>query len=370
VARTPNTGSKIDAAREAARLLDDGQVVVLRTETVYGVFARGDIPQAIERVRALPRRHDAGPWGALAWHAPASQHVLDALNKAHADPSPALERIINTLWPGPVTLRLRADNPEHIAAAAGLPPRIADDGLALAARVPDDTWAQLTLQAAQGPVVAASAEPIDTGLPTPPGTCPQGLEAQGVAAVFDDGPTRHARHSTVVEADTAGDWTIRSEGARTADQVREQLARLVLFVCTGNTCRSPMAEAIARAHLERAGLGHRVLVASAGVTASHGAPATPEATRAAEAVGASLTTHRSQPLTPELLDRADVVYTMTESHQRAAMAMAESTQNPKIHTLDPEGDIEDPIGGPQSLYDAVARRLVAAIERRHEEMAP
>jgi len=142
------------------------------------------------------------------------------------------------------------------------------------------------------------------------------------ALIVDDEPAIIQTVGDIVrsldhQADTAGDWTIRSEGARTADQVREQLARLVLFVCTGNTCRSPMAEAIARAHLERAGLGHRVLVASAGVTASHGAPATPEATRAAEAVGASLTTHRSQPLTPELLDRADVVYTMTESHQRA-----------------------------------------------------
>ncbi len=374
---SPNTSStRIDAARDAAAALDRGELAALRTETVYGVFARGDRQDAVDRVRALPRRAGSGSWGTLAWHAPSVEAVLEAHERAHIEIAPALRRAMRRVWPGPVTLRLHGNGEtalDGLIAAIGLLPGVADakgeDGHALAVRVPDDTWASMALQRAGGPVVGASAEPVDTGEGVPtPGACPRGLDKSGVALVQDEGPTRYERHSTVIDIHPDGDWSIRSEGALTAEQVTERLATLIVFVCTGNTCRSPMAQGIAASLLERRGQAHRAVTVSAGVAAMSGARATPEAVLASEAVGAHLSEHRSQPASPELLEKADVVYAMTASHAEAARAMLPANQRSKVHTLDPEGDVEDPIGGPQTLYDELARRFVGTIERRIEEL--
>lgn len=371
---SPNTSStRIDAAREAAAALDRGGLAVLRTETVYGVFARGDTKDAVDRVRALPRRAGSGQWGTLAWHAASADAVLDAHQNAHIEVAPALRRAMRRVWPGPVTLRLHGEGLQDLIKAIGLLPGVADahgeDGHALAVRVPDDTWTSMAFHRAQGPVVGASAEPIDTGEGSPlPGTCPKGLEKLGVEIVQDEGPTRYERHSTVIDIHPDGDWSLRAEGALTAEQVTERLATLIVFVCTGNTCRSPMAMAIATSLLRRRGQAHRAIAVSAGISAMNGARATPEAIRASEAVGAHLAEHRSQLAGPELLEKADVVFALTASHAEATRAMLPASQKSKVHLLDPEGDVEDPIGGPQTLYDELARRFVGTIERRLEEL--
>ncbi|MEO0248903.1 MAG: TRAP transporter large permease subunit, partial [candidate division WOR-3 bacterium] len=97
----------------------------------------------------------------------------------------------------------------------------------------------------------------------------------------------------------------------------------VLFVCTGNTCRSPLAEALCKQLLaQRMGCAveelprRGLVVLSAGLQALPGMPATPEAVAAAQALGASLEQHQSRPVTPELLSRADFVIGMTSSHVR------------------------------------------------------
>lgn len=371
---SPNTSStRIDAARDAAAALDRGELAVLRTETVYGVFARGDQAGFVERVRALPRRAGSGAWGTLAWHAPSLEAVLAAHESASIEIAPALRRAMRRVWPGPVTLRLHGENIGELALAIGLLPGVADargeDGHALSVRVPDDTWTSLALQHAGGPVVGASAEPIETGEPAAtPGHCPRGLEKVGIALVQDDGPTRYGRHSTVLDMHADGNWSVRAEGALTAEQVSERLATLIVFVCTGNTCRSPMAMAVAGSLLARRGQSHRAVVMSAGVAAMSGARPTPEAVLASEAVGASLEGHRSQPASADLLERADVVYAMTASHAQAARELLSPAQRSKVHLLDPQGDIEDPIGGPQTLYDSLARQFVGIIERRLEEL--
>lgn len=397
---SPNTSStRIDAAKEAAAALDQGQLAVLRTETVYGVFARGDDPSAVQRIRALPRRPGTGSWGALTWHAPSLQAVIQAHEQASIELAPPLRRIMRRLWPGPVTLRLHTHAMDQLLPAIGLPQGVADihdnppatahnqdrdqnqdqhrpDHLAqhpraVLVRVPDDTWTAMTLQHAAGPVVGASAEPIDTGqAPPAPGTCPKGLEKLGIAVVQDDGPTRYARHSTILDAYPEGQWLLRAEGALSAQQIAERLSTLIVFVCTGNTCRSPMAQAIATSLLQRTGKAQHAQAVSAGVAAMRGARATPEAVRAAEAVGADLSQHRSQPATADLLERADAIYAMTASHAEAAKALLPPAQRSKVHLLDPAGDIEDPIGGPQALYDELARRFVGLIERRLEELRP
>ncbi|TDJ57482.1 MAG: low molecular weight protein arginine phosphatase [Planctomycetota bacterium] len=149
--------------------------------------------------------------------------------------------------------------------------------------------------------------------------------------------------------------------------------RTILFVCTGNTCRSPMAEAIARSLIDKGllGDGSGFVVASAGVATGGGSPPTPEALGALAAMGID---HNgtSTTLTGEMVRNADIVFGMTAGHVRAAREAAGKKAAGKaaalrVVRLDPDADIDDPIGMDLSAYDALAKAFLKLLPRRLKE---
>ncbi len=140
----------------------------------------------------------------------------------------------------------------------------------------------------------------------------------------------------------------------------------VLFVCTGNTCRSPLAEGIASAWLAQQGFDDW-LAASAGTAGFEGMPPSRETVTALANRGISLDGN-STALSEEMVQAADIVFCMTQGHLRMSLEYRGNAQAPIIELLDPEGDITDPIGSGESTYEGLAARFEELIPRRMEEV--
>lgn len=141
----------------------------------------------------------------------------------------------------------------------------------------------------------------------------------------------------------------------------------VLLVCTGNVCRSPMAEGLLRKMLRDRAQHGEVVVESAGTFAAQGAPASTDAVDVAAASGVDLRGHVARSLTARLVGRADLILTMEPEHgDRVLRAFPDAAGKTHLITTfgDPLGDplgIADPIGQGREVYDETFRSIEASL---------
>ncbi len=139
----------------------------------------------------------------------------------------------------------------------------------------------------------------------------------------------------------------------------------VLFVCTGNTCRSPMAEGILKSMAKEKNLS--LEVKSAGISVFDGDNASKNSIEAMKKIGIDISGHKSRQLHRELIDEADLILTMSKSHKEFIISRFPSYKN-KVFTLleyahKTNRDVADPFGGSLTLYEHTRDEIYQAIEK-------
>lgn len=358
VLQIPEKISITDAALRGAQALRAGKLVGFPTETVYGIAVVATSPQALQRLRELKDR-PARPF---------SVHVGSPDRAEQLVPGMCSEarRLIQRCWPGPVTLVVETGGsvPDPSQPERDLSDLLCSDGW-IGLRCPDEPVATQMLDAVPQPVVAPSANLAGRPSPRDGQDVLKDLEGK-IDLLLDHGRTRCGQDSTIVRVGPGRVEPLRIGAVEASDVVRA-VKRRIVFVCTGNTCRSPMAEGIAKQKLAQR-LGCRVSqlpdrfyeVLSAGILAAPGVEATPEACRAAHGLGADISSHRSSKLTRDLIQSADVVFCMTGSHVQEVLRLAPDEAE-KILPLSTRQEVSDPIGAGQDVYLATARQIEQAV---------
>lgn len=358
------------AIRRAAEALADGALVAFPTETVYGLGVNARNEESVQRLRAVKGRAAEKPFTVHIGRRSDCEQFVPRL-------SPVAQRIVRKGWPGPLTLVFPVDDPASAPIYSSLSPsgiQSIYSERSVGLRYPDHRQAASLLAEANVPIIASSANFAGEAPPTDAAMVRERL-GDKVDILVDAGPCRYKHASTIVSLDGDGYRLVR-QGVIDERTIRRLASLNILLVCSGNTCRSPMAEGILRhmlaekldcapAELEARG----ILVNSAGTLAMDGGRASPEAVEVCKRKGIDISNHRSRSVGVEMVQAADFIFTMGRHHLDVIRTLTRG-ETAQASPLDSRGDVSDPVGGTIQDYENAAERITEALRTRLPEVLP
>ena len=324
----------------AGRVVREGGLVGFPTETVYGLGANAHDAEAVRRLRKVKRRPEGKPFSVLIAHRERAYRLAGSVPRAG-------EKLMRVYWPGPLTLVLPARGGGFI-------------GLRLPAR----EEARALARAASTDIAAPSANRSGGREPR---SADDVLEELGpeIDLVLDGGEVKGVP-STVVRIGEGGEVArgelsqveVLREGAVPKEELLDAARYRVLMVCSGNSCRSPMAEALFKKELTDGGKAEIAVSSAAVGSLGEGGPSR-EAVEVMREVGLDISGHEARPLTVGELDRADLVFVMQEKHRRSIVDLLPDAEE-RVRLI-AEGGISDPAGKGLDEYRRVRRALARGI---------
>ncbi|MDO8602671.1 MAG: L-threonylcarbamoyladenylate synthase [Candidatus Omnitrophota bacterium] len=318
---------------EAAGVLKNGGLVVFPTETVYGIAANALNKDTLSRLYEIKKRPQDKPF---------SVHIadFDSLKQLEINLSKDAERVAMRFWPGPLTLVALNSRKEKI-------------GL----RMPDNTIALLLIKKAGVPVVAPSANLSGS---KPPVSVEEVLsEMDGcVDMILDGGRVRIGIESTVMDV-TERPFKILRQGA--IPQKEALTDYTLLFVCTGNSCRSVMAKGLMEKFVKEAALAEKVHIDSGGTSTFAGIGAAPNTVAVMREEEVDVSNHIGKNINKDILKRSDIVFVMEKRHKDFIVNLMPEIKD-KIRLLREGQDIPDPIGRSLEEYRNVKNVIKGEIQ--------
>ncbi|HWB00021.1 MAG TPA: Sua5/YciO/YrdC/YwlC family protein [Pirellulales bacterium] len=363
-----------DVVHRAVQALAEGKVVAFPTETVYVLAASALHDASVANLAKLaqrsPQPSESPGDGRLVLAVKSADEALDYV----PDLCEMGQRLGRRCWPGPVTLVVEDHHPDSLLKQLSqtVQRAVAPAGR-LGLRVPAHQTIQDVLRLLAGPVVITNAALPNASEAV---TAQEVIEAAdgAVQLVIDDGRSRFGQPSSVVQVEDNRYEVVRV-GVVSPSTIKRLASTVVLFVCTGNTCRSPMAEGMFRhAAAERLNCrpeeveDHGLMVVSAGIAAMNGSRASLEAVAVMRDLGIDLLNHESQPLTEALVRHADLILTMTRSHRESVIGHWPDAAG-RVKLLCHNGsDVSDPVGGPVEIYRRCATQIRSEVDAWLDEI--
>lgn len=361
--------AKIDSMKinEAAAIIESGGLVAFPTETVYGIACRVK-SDSLARLDNIKGR-TADKYYTL--------HIGQKSDVGNYVPTIGLkaQKLIQNAWPGPLTIVFELDKKDIDEQHKNLEGEVFESlyrNDSIGIRCPDNAIAAMLLQQTSTPVVAPSANITDSPPAVDAGQVLEQLSGK-IDLLLDAGPCKYKQSSTVVKIGKKGAGILRPGVYSQAEL--EALSQIqFLFVCTGNTCRSPMAEGIFQKYLAEKlecnvddldKMGYKA--SSAGIIGSVGYPATAEAVTACAAKGVDIKAHRNRALSRELIEASDIIFAMEQMHRDRVILLDTNAAN-RCFLLAGNTGIPDPIGQPQQSYDNCAELIERAVQKRISEL--